>query len=247
MKRLKHLFDFPVYLLAAGGLKLLGIIPRRTAYALTTCLAKWFYWILPAYRKVILTNLGIAMPDLSKKKARDIVLSTFSNIGRVAIELGRVPKLKDKSPQELSGLFILPTDVENQIRRLLARGKGLLYLTGHFGVWELLPNVHACILPDIPLSIVVRPLDNPGMDRLVNGYRTSLGNRLIPKKNSLRQITEALGRNEAVGILLDQNVCWEEGVFVDFFGRLACTNFGLAALALRTGSPVLPVGLFYDA
>ncbi len=243
---LNRVFDYMIFAAAAIALKALSLLPRRAAYALVGGAAKLCTRVFPWQRNIILTNLGVALPDLSQAQARAIVVNTFSNIGRVAYELGRLPRLKGKRLEDITDLVCVSDEVLVRIRALLARGKGLLYLTGHLGVWELLPNLHALAFPNNPLSIVVRPLDNPPLDRLVNSYRQCLGNRLIPKKNSIREILAALARGETVGILLDQNVCRAEGVFVDFFGKPACTNFGLAALALRTGTPVLPIGLFYD-
>lgn len=91
-----------------------------------------------------------------------------------------------------------------------------------------------------PMHILVRPLDNPRLDRLVTRYRTLAGNRIIEKTSSPRRIFEALAANQAVGILADQNSSLEEGVFVDFFGIQACASAGLAKIALRTGAPVIP-------
>ena len=90
------------------------------------------------------------------------------------------------------------------------------------------------------MSIVYRPLDNPTLDNLTSWMRTKGGNTLIPKGGSGRTITRLLGENRIIGILSDQNVDKYEGVFVDFFGRPACTAVGLAVLALRTDAPVLP-------
>ncbi len=238
--------DYVVYILARGALVIIRHLPRRFSYSMARGLAQAAFWLFPKHRDIILTNLLVAMPNIPRDQAKHVVLNTFTNIGRVAVELSRVPLLKGKIRADSTGLFHVSENVITTVRGLLSRGKGLLYLTAHFGVWELLPSVHALVLPDVPLSIVVRPLDNPWLDQLVNGLRSTLGIRMLPKKNSIREILAALGRNEAVGILLDQNVCREEGVFVDFFGKDACTNFGLAAVALRTGTPVLPIGLFYD-
>ncbi len=243
---MKRVLDYIVYALSAGIMRLLALLPRRCGLALATGLAKGFYWLSPWHRNIVFANLLVAMPTISQAKAKHIAMETFGNIARVGVELSRLPLLINKSPTDFAEIFSMSEEVIGTIRRLHARGKGLLYLTGHFGVWELLPNVYATYVKDIPLSVVVRPLDNPWLDKLVERYRSCLGNQMIPKKNSLRQIMEALAAGGAVGILLDQNVCRQEGVFVDFFGKMACTNFGLAALALRTESPVLPIGLFYD-
>jgi KDO2-lipid IV(A) lauroyltransferase len=90
------------------------------------------------------------------------------------------------------------------------------------------------------LAVVARPLDFVPMDRVINGLRTRFGAVIIPHKTAARRILKSLRDNMLIGILLDQKVDWYEGAFVPFFGRWACTNKGLAVLALRTGAPVVP-------
>ena len=94
------------------------------------------------------------------------------------------------------------------------------------------------------MNIVYRVLDNPVIGDIVDKVRGYSGNRLVPKGGAVRKILELLEKNEIIGILIDQNVSWREGVFVNFFGRSASTTKGLAALALQTGAPVLP-GFIY--
>ena len=120
----------------------------------------------------------------------------------------------------------------------LARGRGVLVATAHLGNWELSAFAHAWMTA--PMSIVVRPLDNPRMDALVERWRGLSGNRIIEKKEAARGILRALGANQAVGILIDQNTSLEEGVFVDFFGVKACAGTAFAKLAHRSGAAVVP-------
>ena len=86
----------------------------------------------------------------------------------------------------------------------------------------------------------MRDLDSPLVDDFVRWVRTRSGNRVVPKRKSMRELLRTLRGGGIVGILLDQNVTWSEGVFVDFFGKLACTNKGAALLAVASGSPVIP-------
>lgn len=119
------------------------------------------------------------------------------------------------------------------------RGRGVLFATAHLGNWEFSAFAHALMTE--PMSFVVRPMDNPLVDEMATHYRTMSGNRLLGRgKDFLRPLLEALRRNEAVGILIDQNVTADRGVFIDFFGRQACVDAGFARLAARTGATVLP-------
>jgi KDO2-lipid IV(A) lauroyltransferase len=121
----------------------------------------------------------------------------------------------------------------------MARGRGVLILTAHFGNWELLAASH--VLTAFPLSVVARPLDHPALDRLVARFRARSRAELINKHRALSEILSALRRQRMVGILLDQNASRREGVFVPFFGIPASTSKGLALLALKTGAPVVPI------
>jgi KDO2-lipid IV(A) lauroyltransferase len=119
------------------------------------------------------------------------------------------------------------------------RGKGILVLTAHYGNWELLAAAH--VLSIFRLSVVVRPLDDPVMDRVVERFRRRSGVELIAKRRAMHDILDALRRGRMVGILLDQNASRAEGLFAPFFGIPACTSKALGVISLRTGAPVVPI------
>jgi len=120
----------------------------------------------------------------------------------------------------------------------LQRGRGVLFATAHLGNWELSAYAHALLAA--PMDIVVRPLDNPLLDALVERRRSLSGNRIIGKQEYARAILKALAANRAVGILVDQNSAADAGVFVDFFGAKACAGVGFVKLAARSGAVVIP-------
>jgi KDO2-lipid IV(A) lauroyltransferase len=120
----------------------------------------------------------------------------------------------------------------------LRQGRGVLFATAHLGNWELSAFAHG--LASGPMSILVRPLDNPMIDRLVERRRGLRGNRVIFKKDFARSILKALAGNDKVGILIDQNASLESGVFVDFFGVPACAGVGFAKIAAHSGAAVIP-------
>jgi KDO2-lipid IV(A) lauroyltransferase len=134
--------------------------------------------------------------------------------------------------------YITFEGLEN-FQKAYEKEKGILILTAHFGNWEWM----AALFPlqsHHPVHVVVRPLDSRFLDSMVEQLRMRTGNQAIPKQKAMGQILRLLKAGEIVGILLDQNMAWQEGVFVDFFGEKACTNTGMALLALKTGTPVLP-------
>ncbi len=127
----------------------------------------------------------------------------------------------------------------------LQRGKGVLFLTGHIGAWELSSFAHA--LYGYPLHYMARPLDHPRVDALINNYRGLSGNLPIFKNESARAMLKILKEAGTIGILADQNTMRDEGVFVDFFGTPACTTTGIARAALHTDAAVVPGYAYWDA
>ena len=118
--------------------------------------------------------------------------------------------------------------------RRSAPGRGVLFATAHLGNWELSAFAHALLTG--PMNVVVRPLDNPLIDRIVERRRALTGNVPIGKKDFARAILKALAANQAVGILIDQNASLDTGVFVDFFGVPACAGTGFAKFAAHSGA-----------
>jgi KDO2-lipid IV(A) lauroyltransferase len=214
-------------------LRLLGVLPRALAKRLAAALASLLHWATPRFRAIANQNLWMALPELSASERDALCRGVYRSIGRLLVECARFPRLNSENIQDLvtySGL--------EHYQSAVKRGKGVLFLTAHLGPWELGAFAHA--LYGNPIQILYRPLDNQRLDRLVNRYRTLCGNKLIDKRDSARGILAALGRNETVGILADQNTSLEEGVFVDFFGIPASTTAGIARVALHTGTAVVP-------
>jgi KDO2-lipid IV(A) lauroyltransferase len=113
----------------------------------------------------------------------------------------------------------------------------VLFATAHLGNWELSAYAHALFAQ--PMNVVVRPLDNPLLDRLVTRRRELSGNHVLSKRDPVRPILKALAANQAVGVLIDQNAS-EATLFVNFFGIPAAAGSGFARLAARSGAAVIP-------
>lgn len=191
---------------------------------------------IPRLRRTALRNLELAGFE-NREKITDGV---FRSIGRVATSFARFPKITRTNVHE----WIRYEGLEN-FTTAHARGRGVLIATAHLGNWELSAFAHA--LMTAPMHVVVRHLDNPRVDALVQRYRALSGNRIILKKQA-RDILRALSAGDAVGVLIDQNVVPAEGVFIDFFGMKACAHAGFAKLAYHTGAPVVPgFALWSDA
>jgi KDO2-lipid IV(A) lauroyltransferase len=189
--------------------------------------------VVPRLRRTALRNLEYAMPELTEARRQEIADGVFDSIARLLVAVSRFPRIR----KDNVSAWVRYDGLEH-FERALQTGKGVLFATGHLGNWELSAFAHG--LMTAPMNVVVRPLDNPYLDRLVTRYRSLTGNRIIEKKDFLRGILRALHSNEAVGILIDQNAGLEDGVFVDFFGKPAATNPSFAKLAARTGAAVIP-------
>jgi KDO2-lipid IV(A) lauroyltransferase len=194
------------------------------------------YCIDVRHRHIAAVNLRIAFPELTERERTVIARRSFQNTGMNLLEISRLASL---TPGNISSLVGYDPDqgLQNYVAAH-AKGKGILYLTGHFSSWELLPVAHA--LHGYPLSFITRPLDNAPLEKYMLKVRESKGNRVINKKNSARAILKNLSSGATAGILMDQNTSLQEGIFVDLFGIPAATTTSVALFALRTDAPVLP-------
>jgi KDO2-lipid IV(A) lauroyltransferase len=220
-------------------LKILGALPRSAARGLAASVTRLLFSLQPRLRKTAEFNLRLAFPDWTEERRREVTRKMVRNLGWMAAEFARFPSLTKENIEQVVILEGHENFLEGQ-----RRGKGVLYLTGHIGVWELSSFAHA--LYGYPLHYMARPLDNKRLDALVNKYRCSSGNRPIFKNESARVMLKILKDSRTIGILADQNTMPEEGVFVDFFGKSACTTTGIARVALHTDAAVVPGYAYWD-
>ena len=209
------------------------VIPTRLRRALFIGAFRLFYHLVPRQRLIAAHNLRRAFPEKSDGEILRIVQGVYRNIGIVAAEFFDIPRLT----KENIAAQVEAEGVEN-CEKALAKGQGLLLFSAHFGNWEL--SAAAASLLIKPAVVIYRTLDSPLLDRLVLRVRSATGNIPLAKDHAMRPMLRALKQNGILGILIDQNVAWYEGVFVDYFGRPACTTDGLALLAMHTEAPVLP-------
>src|SRR5262249_51194382 len=151
-------------------LKFLGALPRRVARSAAACVARMLYAILPKLRRTAEFNLRLAFPDWDETKRSAVVRGMVRNLGWMGAEFARLPSY---SRENIADVVIL--DGHENFLEAQRRGKGVLYLTGHIGAWELSSFAHA--LYGFPLRYMARPLDNLRVDAMVNRYRCLSGNR----------------------------------------------------------------------
>ena len=228
------------YALVWPWIKLLGLLPRPLARAVGIAVGLTVYHAHRRLRLVGTRNLALAFPEMPAGERRRILRREYVSLGRQLAEFCLFPRYTRENVSSV----VIYSGLENY-ERAFARGKGVLFLTGHLGAWELSAFVHS--LHGHPLSVVMRPLDNPYIDAFVQRYRTMHGNRTVSKDDFVRGLLAAMRAGQCVGILMDTNMTPPQGVFVNFFGIPAYTASGLARIALRTDAAVVPGFTTWDA
>ena len=207
-------------------------MPLKSAQRLGGYLGRAAYGLVSSRRRIAMENLRHAFPEKSEDERRAIVKGAFRNYGITLVELLWFPNLTD-------GILRKLITVRNP--ELLARGRdagrGMVWLSGHFGNWELIA-LGVARLTGIPVSIIVQTQANKLIDRVINGHRCLFGNIVIPMGMPVRGIIKTLSEGGVIAIAPDQSGPME-GPFVDFFGRRVATHQGPAVFALRMGAPML--------
>ena len=227
------------YAAAWPFIKILGLMPRPLSRAFAIGLAQIVYLLHCRLRQVGMCNLAMVFPEKSEPERSRILRGVFTSLGRQLAELCQFPKYTPENIDEV----VVYDGLENY-ERAYAQGNGVLFLTAHFGGWELSAFAHS--LHGHWLHIVMRPMDNEYLDRLLQHYRTMHGNKTVNKDDFVRGLLAAMKAGETVGILMDTNMTPPQGIFVDFFGIPACTASGLARIALRTDAAVVPGFTIWD-
>ena len=213
---------------------LVRLLPGPVVRACGTLLGRAFYTCDRAHRRIAERNLAAAFPVRLEAERRAIARGAFAHFGRLLFELLKFSTLSDEAM-----LSSVEFDGEERARLAYAQGKGVLFFTGHFGFWELHAIVHA--LQIHPIGVLARALDNRDLNRLLEEIRQRTGNTVIYRQGTIRRVMRMLQAGQGVAVLIDQHIQGRDAVSVDFFQRPAATTAAVAALALRTGAPVVPV------
>jgi Kdo2-lipid IVA lauroyltransferase/acyltransferase len=222
------------YLAVVSVVAVVRLLPMRAVLAAGTLLGRAFYTFDRAHRRLAIENLRAAFPVRSDAECQIIARDMFSHFGRL---LAVLLKFSTMRPDQM--LACVEFEGEERVVHAHAQNRGVLLFTGHFGFWEINALVHALTIK--PMAVLARPLDNPLLHDLLESVRTSTGNSVFYRRGAIRRVLRALEANQAVAFLIDQHMQPADAVSVDFFNRPAATTSALAALALRTGAPVVPV------
>jgi KDO2-lipid IV(A) lauroyltransferase len=222
------------YLAVASVVAVVRLLPMRAVLAAGTLLGRAFHAFDRSHRQLAIKNLHAAFPVRTERECRIISREMFSHFGRLLVVL-----LKFSTMRSEEMLACVEFEGEERVLHAHAQKRGVLLFTGHFGFWEINALVHALTMK--PMAVLARPLDNPLLHDLLESVRTSTGNSVFYRRGAVRRVLRALEANQAVAFLIDQHMQPADAVTVEFFNRPAATTSALAALALRTGAPVVPV------
>jgi KDO2-lipid IV(A) lauroyltransferase len=229
------MLDVLAYRLLRIFVRMMSRIPLPVAQFMGKMLGTLAFLVPMSRKAAALDNLiqsfGAEMPE---ERAKRLLRKIYVHFGQMFLEVPHVARL---NPENLHRYVVFES--EERFYEALKKGKGVLALTGHLGNWEMVSAVSAVRFGNT--AVIARPMDFKPLERLVIDLRSRYGTEIIPKQRSMRRLLTSLRANKMIGILLDQNVDWYEGAFVNFFGRPACTNKGLALIALKTGAPVVPI------
>jgi KDO2-lipid IV(A) lauroyltransferase len=216
---LRKIRRFCTYLLVVGLMRLAEILPRRIGACLFGWLGVFAYRVMARSRAVALANLKLVYgPSVSDTDIRGIAQAAFANLGRFAYDTARMRKTTPQTLQRITGLI-----GREHLDRALARGKGVVGLSGHIGNWELL-GAYLSLL-GYPVTVLATSMKDPRLNKLVLGLRRSVGIKVAERSRSVVGAFRCLTRGGVLGVLIDQDTS-VESVVVDFLGSPAKTAVG---------------------
>lgn len=208
-------------------------VPRSAMLALGSAIGTLGYHADRHRRRVALDNLRLAYGSaLSEREARRVALGCFRHFARITLDTVACSRFSSDEMRALVAYEGL-----EHIRAAYALKRGVLLFSGHYGHWELTALMQGWL--GLPLTLITRPLDNPRLEHRLARVRSRSGNRVVHRRNAVKEMLRAVREKSGVAILIDQNAR-RAGILVPFFGHPAATVPTLALLALRTGAVVVP-------
>lgn len=221
------------YAAIRGAVAAMERLSFQRAGAIGERIGRLGYRPLAIRRAVVERQLAAAFPELERAEVDRIARAAYANLGRTSVETAILPSY---SATQIIGLF---EEVHgwNIVEELVARGRGLIVVTGHLGNWELGGAYVAA--RGLPIDAVARHMANPLFDRYLTATRQRIGMSVVHDEEAVRRVPRSLRAGRAVAFLVDQGAVGLASTWVPFFGRYAKTPRGPAVFALRLGTPIV--------
>jgi lauroyl/myristoyl acyltransferase len=222
-----------------GWQRLDAILPRKARFAIATGLGELLFWLLPRMRAATLANMRQVLgPSAPEARVQLMARRSFRNYAKYLSEFTHLPRWTD---EDLERLVTSTTGWQN-IEIALAEKKGVIFVTPHFGNWDIAGWYYGL---RHPFWAVAEPLEPPELDVLIQGWRRAKHMGVIPLANAARGVLRALHNGESVALVADRPTHAQgDGAPVVFFGERTRVPAGAAHFALRTGAPVVVVGVW---
>ena len=230
---------FLEYGAARSILAIVTWLPTNLAMNFGRGLGRLGYLLAGDLRRTADTNLKLAFPEKTDEERQAMIRGCFASLGR---QLGIFGKFSNGSGKGL--LSMMQVEGLEHIETAVKADKGVVVYTAHLGAWEL--TSYGVSLLGYPFTFIARPIENEKIETLIERRRTSFGNSSLDKFSAARSMVRILRSGQMLGLLVDLNTLDDEGLFVDFFGVPASTNFIMPKIAVRLGLPVLPVFAPWD-
>lgn len=216
-----------------GAARFFSGMPLPHALAWGRVMGGFFGNVLRYHRADAVDALAKSFPQVPAAEREKILRRMYAHFGMNIAELMRMSRLT--LPEAVGSIEV---EGEHNLHEAFTLKRGVIILTGHIGNWDLLCSRAPGF--GYPLTVITKNLKQGSLNREWMRTRERFGVKFVPAHHSYRQCLTALRKNEQVGFILDQNMIRSEGVFVDFFGRPACTSPGLAYMAAQSKAPVVP-------
>jgi KDO2-lipid IV(A) lauroyltransferase len=215
----------------------LGFISKNLSLKNRNLLGKKIGWILRILSRerseITLKNITDALPEYDSEMHIKIRNESYQNLGITLVELLAFPVLSENDFKN----YLKFENIE-LVKEKIALGNGLIFISGHFGNWELMAYV-AGLEFDVPVTLVVKHQSNDVSDKYLHQFRTQGGNKIVHLGNAARTLLQTIKKNEAIALLVDQSADWKKDIFVDFFGKPAVTYEAPAVIALKYRTPII--------
>jgi len=238
IKASRRILFFLEYGLVLGLYGFFLVLPRQVGPAIGRRFGRVVGWLAGSRSRLAEDNMRRAFPCEPLSRLRQWVGECWENLGAAAWEFASLSLFTADDYLD----YVKVEGLEH-VRNAFRQKKGVVFFTPHFTNWELTP--HFVTLLCCPMAVIARRIKNPFVDAFINRTRSHLGVRVIYHREAVRESIRWLKQGKALGLLFDQRIT-EGGVKVDFFGRPAHTTSLPALLAIRLGSPLLPVHCWRD-